>query len=92
MSAIVVIPTYNERDNLVELTTCLLATASNLAVLYVDDDSPDGTGKLADELAERFSRVSVLHRKGPRGFSAASITGLKVALARPYSHRDGILT
>jgi dolichol-phosphate mannosyltransferase len=86
VSAIVVIPTYNEQENLVELTTRLLAIPSELDVLYVDDDSPDGTGKLADDLAERFSRVSVLHRKGPRGFSAASIAGLKVALAGPYSH------
>ena len=86
MSAIVVIPTYNEKDNLVDLTARLLTIQSGLEILYVDDDSPDGTGKLADELRERDPRVSVLHRNGPRGFSAASIAGLKTALAGSYSH------
>jgi dolichol-phosphate mannosyltransferase len=89
MNAVVVIPTYNERENLVELTTRLLNLPVNLHVLYVDDDSPDGTGKLADELCNRDSRVSVLHRAGPRGFSAALLAGLKSALAGSY---DRILT
>ncbi|HEX9092632.1 MAG TPA: polyprenol monophosphomannose synthase, partial [Coriobacteriia bacterium] len=81
---VVVVPTYNEAENLPALAEKLLALEPPLDVLFVDDASPDGTGDLADELATRESRVRVLHRVGPRGYARASVEGLDWALAREY--------
>ena len=77
---IVVIPTYNEAENLPELLPKVLAQAPELEVLVVDDDSPDGTGKLADEWAARSGRVHVLHRAKKEGLGAAYRAGLRRAL------------
>jgi dolichol-phosphate mannosyltransferase len=80
MSILVVIPTYNERDSLPELIPRVLAIADT-RVLVVDDDSPDGTGRIADELAARHAgRVDVLHRDGPRGLGHAYVAGIRRAL------------
>jgi dolichol-phosphate mannosyltransferase len=78
--AIVVIPTYNEAENLPLLVPRVLEQDPRLEVLVVDDDSPDRTGKLADELAEKTSRVHVLHRGGKQGLGAAYRAGLARAL------------
>ncbi len=78
--AIVVIPTYNEAENLPLLVPEVLAQDERLEVLVVDDDSPDGTGKLADELAGREPRVHVLHRTGKLGLGSAYRAGLARAL------------
>ena len=80
MRGIVVIPTYNEAENLPLLVPRVLAQDPGLEVLVVDDDSPDGTGKLADELAEKTGRVHVLHRREKRGLGAAYRAGLARAL------------
>ncbi|MCK6629597.1 MAG: polyprenol monophosphomannose synthase [Anaerolineae bacterium] len=83
MTTIVVIPTYNEADNLPAITAELLALdVPNLQLLVVDDDSPDGTGRIADELAqERYpGRVHVIHRKGKLGLGTAYITGFTRAM------------
>ena len=80
MRAIVVIPTYNEAENLVAIAEAVLAEDPRLEVLVVDDASPDGTGKLADELALREARVSVLHRERKEGLGAAYRAGLRAAL------------
>ncbi|HVL25644.1 MAG TPA: polyprenol monophosphomannose synthase [Thermomicrobiales bacterium] len=83
----VVIPTYNERDNLASLVTELMALDAPLRVLVVDDASPDGTGELADELACTHSgRVHVLHRTAKEGLGRAYIAGFQRALAldTPY--------
>ena len=77
----VVIPTYNERANLGPLVRDLLALRPDLHVLVVDDNSPDGTGRLADELAAETGRVSVLHRPAKAGIGPAYIAGLQAALA-----------
>jgi len=77
---IVVIPTYNEAENLPLLVPKVLAQDDDLEVLVVDDDSPDGTGKLADELAETTGRVHVLHRDAKQGLGAAYRAGLRRAL------------
>ena len=77
---IVVIPTYNEADNLPLLVPRVLEQDPEIEVLVVDDDSPDGTGKLADELAARTGRVHVLHRKLKQGLGAAYRAGLARAL------------
>ncbi|KAB0663698.1 polyprenol monophosphomannose synthase [Oryzomonas japonica] len=81
MKAIVVIPTYNERDNIVRLSGEVLAQHPDLQILFVDDNSPDGTGKLADELAAGNERISVIHRSGKLGLGSAYRTGFKAALA-----------
>lgn len=78
---LVVVPTYNERDNLASLVDEILALGDRYRVLVVDDNSPDGTGKLADELATRCpGRVRVLHRAGKQGLGRAYIAGLSEAL------------
>jgi dolichol-phosphate mannosyltransferase len=80
MRALVIVPTYNERDNLPVVVAALLRIP-HVAVLIVDDGSPDGTGNVADALAgERDGRVSVLHRTGPRGLGLSYIDGMQRAL------------
>jgi dolichol-phosphate mannosyltransferase len=77
---LVIVPTYNERDNLPKLLDRLLEIP-NLRVLVVDDDSPDGTGVIADDFtASSEGRVSVLHRRGPRGLGRAYLDGITHAL------------
>jgi dolichol-phosphate mannosyltransferase len=76
----VIVPTYNEADNLDELITQLLALPVNLGVIVVDDNSPDGTGALADRWVEREpGRVSVVHRPGKMGLGTAYIAGFRRA-------------
>jgi len=82
MKTIIVIPTYNEKNNLAELVKEILALAiGNLSIIIVDDNSPDGTGILADELAKNFSGVKVIHRAAKSGLGSAYIAGFKMALA-----------
>lgn len=80
MKATVVIPTYNERDNIVRLSGEILAQHPDLGILFVDDNSPDGTGELADELAAANGRIKVLHRSGKLGLGSAYRAGFKMAL------------
>src|SRR3954454_3962834 len=82
--AIVIVPTYNERDNLPVLLQKVMAQPARVDVLVVDDNSPDGTGKIADELAAANPRVHVLHRPGKEGLGRAYIAGFKWALERDY--------
>lgn len=77
---VVVVPTYNEAGNLEPLVTAVLAQDPRIRVLVVDDDSPDGTGKLADELCKQTQRVEVLHRSEKQGLGAAYRAGLRRAL------------
>lgn len=84
--ALVVIPTYNERVNLALIVPQILAQDSRLEVLVVDDNSPDGTGRLADELAVADSRVHVLHRPGKAGLGKAYIAGFRWAIDRGYDY------
>lgn len=80
MKAIVVIPTYNERDNIVRLAEQVLAQHPSIQILFVDDNSPDGTGALADDLASRNERIRVMHRPGKMGLGSAYCAGFKAAL------------
>jgi len=81
MNALVVVPTYNERDNLPVVVRGILAH-EGFRVLVVDDGSPDGTGQIADELAAAHpGRVDVLHRTGQRGLGRSYVEGLQRALA-----------
>jgi dolichol-phosphate mannosyltransferase len=84
MKALIVIPTYNERENLGELVPQILATDSRFEVLVVDDASPDGTGEIADQLAASVPRVHVIHREGKFGLGSAYRTGFRYALERDY--------
>jgi len=79
---VVIVPTYNERENIEELVAQLLALPTAVRVLVVDDNSPDGTGAIADRLAEASDgRVGVIHRAGKLGLGTAYIAGFKRALA-----------
>ena len=84
--ALVVIPTYNESANLPQLVPQVLAQDARLEVLVVDDASPDGTGQLADGLAQREPRVHVLHRAGKLGLGTAYIAGFRWALEQCYDY------
>ncbi len=77
--ALVVIPTFNERDNLSTIVDAVVA--EGCSVLIVDDDSPDGTGDIADGLAAASEAVSVLHRTAKRGLGPAYVAGFSAALA-----------
>ena len=81
---LVVIPTYNEATNLLQLIPQVLAQDPRLEVLIVDDNSPDGTGGMADEIARASPRVHTLHREGKLGLGTAYITGFKWAMERSY--------
>ncbi|HEY2097695.1 MAG TPA: polyprenol monophosphomannose synthase [Pseudonocardia sp.] len=83
-SLVVVIPTYNERDNLLQIVHRLHAAVPTAHALIVDDASPDGTGELADGLAAEDDRVQVLHRQAKDGLGAAYLAGFSWALARDY--------
>lgn len=81
MKTVVVVPTYNEADNLPGIVGELCAQADDLSILVVDDDSPDGTGRIADEMAARCPvRIGVIHRVGERGLGSAYIAGFRQAL------------
>jgi dolichol-phosphate mannosyltransferase len=87
MRAIAVIPTYNERANLEELVAKLSQHAPNLHLLIVDDNSPDATGELADDLSRRNpNRVFVLHREQKEGLGRAYVAGFKQALEGDYEY------
>lgn len=81
---LVIVPTYNERDNLPPLADRLLKLPVPVDLLVVDDNSPDGTGKLADELAARHPSIHVLHRQEKNGLGRAYIAGFQWALQRQY--------
>jgi dolichol-phosphate mannosyltransferase len=84
MKALVIIPTYNERENLTELLRQIFAQNLPLEVLIVDDNSPDGTGAVADQLVASDPRVHVMHRPGKMGLGSAYVAGFQYALERDY--------
>jgi dolichol-phosphate mannosyltransferase len=84
MKALIIIPTYNEVDNLLPLLQEIFSQKLDCDILIVDDNSSDGTGKLADEIHAEQPSVKVIHRPGKLGLGTAYITGFKYALARDY--------
>ncbi len=84
--ALVIIPTYNEAVNLSHLVPQVLAQDGRLEVLVVDDNSPDGTGQLAEALAVENPRVHVLHRTAKQGLGTAYLAGFKWGLERDYAY------
>jgi len=82
---LVVVPTYNERDNLAALCARIRHTLPGADLLVVDDASPDGTGALADDLARGDARIRVLHRPGKLGLGTAYREGFRLALREAYA-------
>ncbi|HCG45788.1 MULTISPECIES: polyprenol monophosphomannose synthase [Corynebacterium] len=83
-STLVIIPTYNEIENLPLITGRVLEATPDVHILIVDDNSPDGTGDLADKYAESNDHIHVLHREGKGGLLGAYIAGFKWGLERDY--------
>ena len=101
MKTLVVIPTYNEKDNVTRLASTVLAQHADIQILFVDDNSPDGTGKIIDGLVSGNDRIHVLHRTGKLGLGSAYREGFKSALSMgadyiiemdaDFSHDPGVL-
>lgn len=84
--ALIVVPTYNERDNVRDIAERLLAALPVADVLFVDDNSPDGTGAILDEMAATNKRVHVMHRAGKLGLGTAYVEGFGWGLPRGYEY------
>jgi len=84
--ALVIVPTYNERENVERLVATVLSQDPRLDVLVVDDGSPDGTGDIADNIAMREPRLNVLHRASKLGLGTAYLAGFAWALERDYAY------
>lgn len=82
--SLVIIPTFNERDNIASIVARALAASERLDVLIVDDNSPDGTGRIADRLSDASARVHLLHRTEKTGLGAAYLDGFRWGLAAGY--------
>lgn len=86
MKALVIIPTYNERDNIQKITREVLSVSEHTEVLVIDDNSPDGTGAVVDEMAKASHRVHVMHRPGKMGLGSAYIAGFRYAMSNGYDY------
>ncbi len=84
MKSLIIIPTYKEKENIERLVRTLFDLGQEIEILIVDDNSPDGTGDIADRLAAQDDRVHVLHRPGKLGLGSAYIQGFKFALDHGY--------
>ena len=82
--ALVIVPTYNERENILKLIDAVLAQSATIDILVVDDGSPDGTGAIVDERAAVDPRVHIIHRERKLGLGTAYLTGFRWALERDY--------
>jgi dolichol-phosphate mannosyltransferase len=94
LRALVVIPTYNEAENVARAIATVLETVPTASVLVVDDASPDGTGDLVDDIAKTDRRVAILHRSGREGLGQAYLAGFRQALdrgGRPGGEYDAII-
>ena len=86
MKCLVIIPTYNEKDNIPVIVEQVLARDPMIEVLVIDDNSPDGTGRILDGMAAKDQRVHVIHRPGKMGLGTAYVTGFKWALSKSYDY------
>lgn len=80
MTSIIVIPTYNERDNIYPLTKQIMNVGKDIRILFIDDNSPDGTGQIAEDLAKSYDQIHVIHRRKKLGLGTAYVAGFKYAL------------
>ena len=86
IDTLVIIPTYNEKENINKIAAAVLEASQHADILFVDDNSPDGTGQLADMLVEKHERIHVMHRTSKDGLGRAYIAGFKWALERDYKY------
>ena len=84
MRAVVIVPTYNEADNIQRFLTQVRSDAPNTDILVVDDNSPDGTSQIAKEVADRLGRIKVMTRTANRGYAAASRDAIRAAISDNY--------
>ena len=82
MQSMVIVPTFNERENIEAIVRAALELPVDLHVTIVDDNSPDGTGQIVDEMVDRDERVHVIHRGGKLGLGTAYVEGFRYALAQ----------
>jgi dolichol-phosphate mannosyltransferase len=82
---LIFVPTFNERENVEKLSAELLALVPEADLLFIDDNSPDGTGEVLDGLARAHTRLSVIHRPGKQGIGSAHSTGIAWAYDQGYS-------
>ena len=86
MRTLIAIPTFNERDNLPLLLDSILKISPQADILVIDDDSPDGTGKIADDFASKSSQIHVIHRPYKSGRGSASVSGYKFSIENKYDY------
>ena len=84
--ALIIFPTYNERDNIEKIVHAVLPLDPRIHVLVVDDGSPDGTGEIVDRLAASESKVNVMHREKKEGLGRAYLAGFRWAIEREYDY------
>ena len=84
--ALVIVPTFNERENIERLIATVLAQDASLEILVVDDGSPDGTGEIVDRIADQNPRVHAVHRPRKMGLGTAYLMGFRWALERDYAY------
>jgi len=89
--AVICLPTYNEAENLPLMVRAVHEVVPDVDILVIDDGSPDGTGRIADEIAAADKRVHVLHRKAKEGLGRAYIAGFRWALERDYEVAQSII-
>ncbi len=86
MKALIIVPTYNEKENIVAILTEILKINPDVHCLVVDDNSPDGTASLVKAMSDYNKKIFLLERAGKEGLGRAYIAGFKWGLARDYSH------
>ena len=84
--ALIVVPTYNEKDNVRSVASAFLEYLPAAEILFVDDNSPDGTGEVLDEIASENERIQVMHRAGKLGLGTAYLEGFQWGLERDYDY------
>ncbi len=86
MKTLVIIPTYNESENVSAIIDAVLEQEKNIEILIVDDNSPDGTAKIVKEKQEKNNRIHLLEREGKMGLGSAYVAGFKFALENKYDY------
>jgi len=84
--ALIIFPTYNEKENIEKIIKAVLPLDTRIHVLVVDDNSPDGTGEIVERLAKSDSRINVLHRENKQGLGRAYIAGFKWGIERKFNY------
>jgi dolichol-phosphate mannosyltransferase len=84
--SLVILPTYNEKENILKLIPAILELHTGIDIVVVDDNSPDGTGTIADQFHQQYPNVQVLHREGKWGLGTAYVAGFKFGLEHDYDY------